>query len=185
MIARLARITATRGTARRFIGLPLPHMPGERTGRASTRVRNVKGVAPHVVFCVHPILGFTGSGGPLGPPRPPRSQQTCPPCTRVGNLRPDEVTCGGVRARVSRRTRCAGRAEHSVPGAARLTRTTNDGWHRATGRNGQKLLQLAARDLANPICYVRGTPSMVVGMLRLLRGLDVPDSNIEVEAFRG
>ena len=66
-----------------------------------------------------------------------------------------------------------------------LTRTTNDGWHRATGRIDQKLLQLAARDLADPISYVSGTPSMVVGMLRLLRGLHVPDSNIEIEAFRG
>ena len=66
-----------------------------------------------------------------------------------------------------------------------LTRTTDRGWKGATGRIDSKLVQEAARDLADPIYYVSGTPSMVVGMLRLLRGLDVPDSNIEVEAFRG
>ena len=66
-----------------------------------------------------------------------------------------------------------------------LTRTTDPGWKGATGRIDSKLVQDAARDLADPIYYVSGTPSMVVGMLRFLRGLDVPDSNIEVEAFRG
>src|SRR3989442_808265 len=66
-----------------------------------------------------------------------------------------------------------------------LTRTTDRGWKGATGRIDSKLLREAARDLADPIYYVSGTPSMVVGILRLLRGLDVPDSNIEVEAFRG
>src|SRR2546425_8443296 len=66
-----------------------------------------------------------------------------------------------------------------------LTRATDHGWKGATGRIDSKLLQEAARDLADPIYYVSGTPNMVVGMLRLLRGLDVPDSNIEVEAFRG
>jgi len=66
-----------------------------------------------------------------------------------------------------------------------LTRTTDRGWKGATGRIDSKLVQEAARYLADPIYYVSGTPSMVVGMLRLLRDLDVPDSNIEVEAFRG
>ena len=66
-----------------------------------------------------------------------------------------------------------------------LTRTTDRGWKGATGRIDSKLLQEAARDLADPIYYVSGTPSMVVGMLRLLRALDVSDSNMEVEAFRG
>jgi len=66
-----------------------------------------------------------------------------------------------------------------------LTRTTDRGWKGATGRIDSKLVQEAARDLAGPIYYVSGTPSMVVGVLRLLRALDVPDSNIEVEAFRG
>jgi len=66
-----------------------------------------------------------------------------------------------------------------------LTRTDDRGWKGATGRIDSKLIQEAARDLADPIYYVSGTPSMVVGVLRLLRGLDVPDSNIEVEAFRG
>ena len=66
-----------------------------------------------------------------------------------------------------------------------LTRTTDRGWKGATGRIDSKLVQEAARDLADPIYYVSGTPSMVVGMLRLLRDLGVPDSNFEVEAFRG
>ncbi len=66
-----------------------------------------------------------------------------------------------------------------------LTRTTDRGWKGATGRIDSKLLQEAARDLADPIYYVSGTPSMVVGVLRLLRSLDVPDASIEVEAFRG
>src|SRR5437016_1908152 len=66
-----------------------------------------------------------------------------------------------------------------------LTRTTDRGWKGATGRIDSKLVQEAARDLADPIYYVSGTPSMVVGVLRLLRGLDVPDASIEVEAFRG
>src|SRR2546425_6723222 len=66
-----------------------------------------------------------------------------------------------------------------------LTRTTDRGWKGATGRIDSKLVHEAARDLADPIYYVSGTPSMVVGVLRLLRGLDVPDSNAEIEAFRG
>src|SRR5881296_939489 len=66
-----------------------------------------------------------------------------------------------------------------------LTRTTDDGWQGKTGRIDQKLLQEAARDLADPIYYVSGTPSMVVGTLRLLRGLGVPESDVEIEAFRG
>ena len=66
-----------------------------------------------------------------------------------------------------------------------LTRTTDDGWRGKTGRIDQELLHEATRDLADPIYYVSGTPSMVVGMLQLLRSLDVPDASIEVEAFRG
>ena len=66
-----------------------------------------------------------------------------------------------------------------------LTRTPDRGWKGATRRIDSKLVQEAARDLADPIYYVSGTPSMVVEMLRLLRGLDVPDTSIEVEAFRG
>src|SRR2546422_7480865 len=66
-----------------------------------------------------------------------------------------------------------------------LTRTTDDGWQGKTGRIDQELLREATRDLADPIYYVSRTPSMVVGMLQLLRSLDVPDASIEVEAFRG
>src|SRR5437667_8530211 len=66
-----------------------------------------------------------------------------------------------------------------------LTRTTDDGWQGKTGRIDQELLHEATRDLAEPIYYVSGTPSMVVGMLQLLRSLDVPAASIEVEAFRG
>ena len=66
-----------------------------------------------------------------------------------------------------------------------LTRNANPKWTGPTGRIDRRLVQEAARDLANPIYYVSGTPSMVVGTLRLLRGLDVPDASIEVEAFRG
>ncbi len=47
------------------------------------------------------------------------------------------------------------------------------------------LLQEAARGLADPVYYVSGTPSMVIGTLQLLRGLGVPDDDLEVEAFRG
>ena len=73
-----------------------------------------------------------------------------------------------------------GLPEHAPP-APRNHRT----YVRPTGRIDSKLIQEAAHDLADPIYYVSGTPSMVVGMLRLLRGLDVPDASIEVEAFRG
>src|SRR3989449_473005 len=66
-----------------------------------------------------------------------------------------------------------------------LTRNADPKWTGPTGRIDRRLVQEAARDLANPIYYVSGTPSMVVGTLRLLRGLDVPDASIEVEAFRG
>ena len=66
-----------------------------------------------------------------------------------------------------------------------LTRNADPKWRGPTGRIDSRLVQEAARDLGDPIYYVSGTPSMVVGTLRLLRGLDVPDANIEVEAFRG
>ena len=66
-----------------------------------------------------------------------------------------------------------------------LTRNDGKGWQGRTGRIDQELLSEAARDLSDPIYYVTGTPSMVVGTLRLLRELNVPDSNIEIEAFRG
>jgi len=66
-----------------------------------------------------------------------------------------------------------------------LTRATDRGWKGATGRIDSKLVQEAARDLLDPIYYVSGTPSMVVGVLRLLRGLEIPDADLEVEAFRG
>ena len=66
-----------------------------------------------------------------------------------------------------------------------LTRTTDDGWRGRTGRIDRELLQEVARDLTDPMYYVSGTPSMVVGTLRLLRALNVPDEDLEVEAFRG
>jgi ferredoxin-NADP reductase len=66
-----------------------------------------------------------------------------------------------------------------------LTRVTEGGWEGKTGRIDQRLLKEAARELPGPVYYVSGTPSMVVGTLRLLRELGIPDSNLEVEAFRG
>src|SRR2546430_2031321 len=66
-----------------------------------------------------------------------------------------------------------------------LTRNADPKWPGPAGRIDSRLVQEAARGLPNPIYYVSGTPSMVVGMLRLLRSLDVPDASIEVEAFRG
>jgi len=66
-----------------------------------------------------------------------------------------------------------------------LTRTPDAGWRGRTGRIDGELLQETARDLADPIYYVSGTPGMVVGTLRLLRALNVPDENLVVEAFRG
>src|SRR3989441_2124952 len=66
-----------------------------------------------------------------------------------------------------------------------LTRTTDEAWDGRTGRIDQDLLRETARGLTDPIYYVSGTPSMVVGTLRLLRALEVPDANLEVEAFRG
>lgn len=66
-----------------------------------------------------------------------------------------------------------------------LTRSSDKAWRGTTGRIDPALLQDAARGLADPIYYVSGTPSMVVGTLRLLEGLGVPDTDIEVEAFRG
>src|SRR5207247_3016765 len=66
-----------------------------------------------------------------------------------------------------------------------LTRNDGKGWQGRTGRIDQELLSEAARDLSDPIYYVTGTPSMVVGTLRLLRELKIPDSHIAIEAFRG
>jgi len=66
-----------------------------------------------------------------------------------------------------------------------LTRNVDPKWPGPTGRIDRRLVQEAAPDLAVPTYYVSGTPSMVVGTLRLLRGLDVRDASIEVEAFRG
>jgi len=66
-----------------------------------------------------------------------------------------------------------------------LTRTADRGWEGRIGRIDQELLLEAAQGLADPIYYVSGTPSMVIGTLRLLRALGVPDANLEVEAFRG
>src|SRR6266581_4464000 len=66
-----------------------------------------------------------------------------------------------------------------------LTRTADRGWEGRTGRIDQELLLEAAQGLADPIYYVSGTPSMVIGTLRLLRALGVADANLEVEAFRG
>jgi ferredoxin-NADP reductase len=66
-----------------------------------------------------------------------------------------------------------------------LTRNDDKGWQGRTGRIDQELLLEVAHDLSDPIYYVTGTPSMVVGTLRLLRDLNLPDSNIEIEPFRG
>src|SRR5436309_10217093 len=66
-----------------------------------------------------------------------------------------------------------------------LTRNADPKWRGLTGRIDRRLVQEAARDLAVPTYCVSGTPSMVVGTLRLLRGLNVRDASIEVEAFRG
>lgn len=66
-----------------------------------------------------------------------------------------------------------------------LTRATRSEWRGSSGRIGHDLLREAARGLVGPIYYVSGTPSLVVGTLRLLRDLGIPDSDIEIEAFRG
>lgn len=66
-----------------------------------------------------------------------------------------------------------------------LSRTADKAWRGRTGRIDRELVQQAARDLANPIYYVSGTPSMVVGTLRLIESLGIPEADIEVEAFRG
>src|SRR5467141_4972343 len=66
-----------------------------------------------------------------------------------------------------------------------LTRTTENGWRGRTGRISQELLTEAASGLSDPVYYVTGTPSMVIGTLRLLRGLGVPHVNLEDKAFRG
>ena len=66
-----------------------------------------------------------------------------------------------------------------------LTGVAGSGWPGATGRIDRTLLEKAAGDLARPIYYVSGTPSMVAGTWRLLRGAGVPEDDIEVEAFRG
>ena len=66
-----------------------------------------------------------------------------------------------------------------------LTQTADPGWQGATGRIDRSLLQQAAYDLADPIYYVSGTPTMVVGTWRLLRQEGVPEEDIEFEAFRG
>ena len=58
-------------------------------------------------------------------------------------------------------------------------------WHGATGRIDPNLLREAARDLADPIYYVSGTPSMVVAAWQMLREEGIPAHSVEVEAFRG
>ena len=71
------------------------------------------------------------------------------------------------------------RVLHTLTGAA------DRRWLGATGRIDQNLVREAARDLTDPIYYVSGTPSMVVGMWRLLRNMGIPADSIEAEAFRG
>lgn len=66
-----------------------------------------------------------------------------------------------------------------------LTQAAGPGWQGATGRIDRSLLRQAAHDLAGPIYYVSGTPSMVVGTWRLLREEGVREDDIEFEAFRG
>ena len=66
-----------------------------------------------------------------------------------------------------------------------LTGTAAPTWQAATGRVDRTLLRQAARNLANPVYYVSGTPRMVVGMWRLLREEGVPEDDIQVEVFRG
>ena len=66
-----------------------------------------------------------------------------------------------------------------------LTRSTDGEWPGRVGRIDEELLQEAAGGLTNPIYYVTGTPSMVVGTLRLLEGIRIPEADIEIEAFRG
>src|SRR5256885_12264035 len=66
-----------------------------------------------------------------------------------------------------------------------LTRNDDKGWQGRTGRIDQDLLLEVAHDLSDPIYYVTGAPSMVVGALQSLRNLKIPDSNIEIEALRG
>jgi ferredoxin-NADP reductase len=66
-----------------------------------------------------------------------------------------------------------------------LTRNSDKGWQGLTGRIDGDLLREATDGLGDPIYYVSGTPSMVVGTLQLLRGVGVPDDDIEIEAFRG
>ena len=64
-----------------------------------------------------------------------------------------------------------------------LTRTDR-GWQGAAGRINGISSGKRARDLEDPIYYVSGTPSIVVGTLRLLREEGIPEGDIEVEAFR-
>ena len=66
-----------------------------------------------------------------------------------------------------------------------LTHTADRGWDGAAGRIRRDLLRQAARDLEDPIYYVSGSPSMVVGTFRLLREEGIPADDIKVEAFRG
>ena len=66
-----------------------------------------------------------------------------------------------------------------------LTDEVSPGWEGAKGRIDRSLLEEAARNLTDPIYYVSGTPSMVVGMWRLLRSEGIAASSIEVEAIRG
>ena len=66
-----------------------------------------------------------------------------------------------------------------------LTGEVGRGWEGAKGRIDGKLLREGARDLADPIYYVSGAPSLVVDTWRLLREEGIPAQSIEVEAFRG
>jgi glycine betaine catabolism B len=60
-----------------------------------------------------------------------------------------------------------------------------ESWRGATGRIDEALLARGGGGLADPIYYVSGTPSMVMGTLRMLADLGVPEDRVEVEAFRG
>jgi glycine betaine catabolism B len=66
-----------------------------------------------------------------------------------------------------------------------LTRSSGDGWRGKAGRISQDLIQEAAHELADPVYYVCGTPSMVGGIWRLLERLGISETDIEAEAFRG
>ncbi|HVB95577.1 MAG TPA: hypothetical protein VND41_03120 [Nitrososphaerales archaeon] len=72
------------------------------------------------------------------------------------------------------------RVIHTLTG----TKVSRD-WKGSVGRIAARQLQEAAQGLERPVFYVCGKAPMVAGVLRMLSGSGVPESDVLLEVFRG